>query len=385
MQTGSSSSNLYLRNRRAPVGAAMMQSNEPSIPLLRAIFIASLLLIGQMLVGQTARDVSSPGNLQLTFPIGHIYFYGYAGLDIGRLEANLPVRLNQVVDLNAFEHEKSLIQQSVLEETGRPATDVAAVCCDQNHRLFLYIGLSGASSRELPVGRAPTGTDHLDHEGMQLYEEDMAALEHAVKDGNASEDDSDGYALNHDPEAHKIQLAMRAYALDRGPEFERVLKNSADPQQREASACLLGYAKLSDAQINALIAASTDSDGDVRNNAIRALAVRLSGLNQIPGNLDIGPIVSLLWSGKWTDRNKASDALAAISKDRNPATLHQLRETAMPPLVEGARWDRSHSYFFLLILGRIAGIPSSQLQREITAGESTSIITAVQRVDTGRR
>lgn len=347
-----------------------MKLGKRSIPIITAL-IASLIVLGQ-----TAHGALPAGSPELKFPIGHIYFYGYAGLDVDRIEANLPVHLGQIVDLNAFDHEKDLIQKSVLAETGRPATDVAAVCCDRDHHLLLYIGLSGASSRKLPVREAPRGKDHLDKEGLRLYQRDVAALAKAVEDGDASEDDSNGYALEHDPAAHNVQLSIRNYAVGRGPELERVLTNSADPEDREAAACLLGYAQRSNAQIRALIAASTDPDADVRNNAVRALGVLLTTKAQIPANLNIRPIVSLLWSGQWTDRNKASLALAAISRDRNPTMLQELRSTAMPPLVEGARWDRGHSYFFLLVLGRIADIPSSQLQKEIAVGDSTSIITA---------
>jgi hypothetical protein len=333
--------------------------------------IASLLVLGQ-----TAHGALYAGGSELQFQIGHIYFYGYAGLDPDRVEARLPVHPGQMMDMNAFDRTKALIQKTVLAETGRPATNVAAVCCDQDHHLLLYIGLSGTSSRKLPLRSAPTGTDRLDHEGMQLYEEDSAALEKAVGSGDTSEDDSKGYALEHNPAAHKIQMDMRTYAMDRGPELEKVLRDSANSKEREASACLLGYARRSRAQIRALLAASMDPDSDVRNNAVRALSVLFSTRVQIPANLNIGPLVSLLWSGQWTDRNKASAALATISRDRNPALLQQLRQTAMPPLLEGACWDPGHSGFFLLILGRIAGIPSPQLQKEIAAGDSTSIITA---------
>lgn len=334
-------------------------------------------LVGSLIVlGQTAHGALPARSPELQFPVGHIYFYGYAGLDPDRVKAHLPIHLGQMVDLNGFDHEKDLIQKAVLAETGRPATDVAAVCCDQDHHLLLYIGLSGTSSRKLPLRKPPSGTDHLDHEGMQLYEKDSAALEKAVESGDASEDDSKGYALQHNPAAHKIQMDMRTYALDRGSELETVLRDSANPEEREASACLLGYAGRSRAQIRALIAASMDPDSDVRNNAVRALSVLFSTKDQIPANLNIRPLVSLLWSGQWTDRNKASGALAAISRDHNPSLLQQLRETAMPPLLEGARWDAGHSGFFLLILGRIAGIPSSQLQKEIAAGDSSSIINA---------
>lgn len=339
------------------------------IPALLTMF----LLLGSA-YGTTRRTDSG-----LQLPIGHIYFYGYAGLNPGQVEARLPVHSGEVLDPNTFDREAKLIRKAVITATGKPATDVAAVCCDIDHHLLIYIGLTGDSSRKLPIRKAPLGTDHLSKSAMQLYQRDKGALEKAVERGNAGEDDSRGYALSDAPAAHSIQLEMRTYAVNRGPELEQVLRNSADSKQRQASACLLGYARRSGAQIRALMAASLDPDAGVRNDAVRALAVVLSSHDQMPANLDITPLISLLWSGKWTDRNKASFALATMTRDRNPGMLKQLRETAMPPLLEGASWDRDHSNSFLQILGRIGEIPKPELQKDLLAHDSAAIISAAER------
>lgn len=361
------------RNERA-AHPPSMQSSGRDIPMIRPI-LASLLMACAT-VGASPAEKSG-----LEFQIGHIYFYGYAGMNLRMVEAHLPVRSGEIVNVNSFDSERKLIRKSVLDATGRPPTDIAAVCCDRNRHLLIYIGLGGASSRKLRQRKAPVGNDHLDKEGLQLYDRDTAALAKAVENGNAGEDDSHGYALATDPASRKIQLEMRAYAVDRAPELERVLRNSGNPHQREVSAFLLGYAERSGAQIGALMAASTDPNEGVRNNAVRALAVLLSAPGiEIPRNLNIKPLAALLWSGQWTDRNKASFALAAISKDRNPAILQQLRETAMPPLLEGARWDSDHANAFLMILGRIARIPPSELQKEMIAGDATSIIAAAEKM-----
>lgn len=344
-----------------------------NIAMIYALF-ASLLVFGQ-----AAHRASSAGNSGSQFEIGHIYFYGYGGLDPGRVRHYLPVHRGEMLDVQSFENDRNLIRRAVATETGRPATDVAFVCCDRDRHLLIYIGLGGASSRKLTLRGAPVGNDKLAGNGLELYRADMAALAKAVTNGSTGEDDSEGYALANDSTAHSIQLEMRAYALNRGAKLERVLRDSASPEQREASACLLGYAQRSDVQIRALISASTDPDVGVRNGAVRALAVLLSTKDMVPSNLDIRPFVSLLWSGQWMDRNKASFVLTAITKDSSPAILHRLHETAMPPLVEGARWDSVHADAFLLILGRIAGTPRSQLQNEIRERESGAIIDAAEK------
>jgi hypothetical protein len=87
--------------------------------------------------------------------------------------------------------------------------------------------------------------------------------------------------------------------------------------------------------------------------------------------------VSLLFSGKWLDRNKASLLLAHLSQGRDPALLQELHAKALQPLIEGAQWKNpGHSYAFLVILGRIGGIPETRLDSLIAAGDKTQIIQA---------
>jgi hypothetical protein len=98
--------------------------------------------------------------------------------------------------------------------------------------------------------------------------------------------------------------------------------------------------------------------------------------------VDLKPLVDLLYSGTWTDRNKASWLIANLTEGRDPKMLAQLRETAMAPLVEGAQWDAGHAGFFLTILGRIGGIDEKKLEGMIAAGDSAEIIAAAE--GTGR-
>ena len=72
--------------------------------------------------------------------------------------------------------------------------------------------------------------------------------------------------------------------------------------------------------------------------------------------MNLKPLVDLLYSGTWTDRKKASWLIANLTDgQRDSKMLGQLRKTAMPPLVEGAKWDPAHAGFFLTILGGLAG------------------------------
>lgn len=337
------------------------------------------LIMSAFLPTQPAFGNTKSRDAKMQFQIGHIYLYGYAGLDVKHMLDHFPVHVGDTLQSDAFKGEAQLIRRAVMKATGRPATDVAWVCCDEARHLLLYIGLSGASSRRVPFRAAPTGSEHLDAEAMQLYQTHEAAIQEAVERGASGEDDSRGFALSNDPSARSIELAMRAYAAERGTEIEGVLNNSADPEQREAAACQLGYANRSPAQIDTLIQASDDPDTIVRNNALRALSVLFSSNQPHPTGLNIAPVIDLLWSGQWTDRNKASALLASLTRNSDPRILEKLRDGAMPPLLEGAHWDSGHSAFFLFILGRIAAIPPAQLEKLWAAGDKEQIISAAEK------
>jgi hypothetical protein len=49
------------------------------------------------------------------------------------------------------------------------------------------------------------------------------------------------------------------------------------------------------------------------------------------------PFIAFLSSPVWSDRNKASLALAALTRNRDPIFLEALRRQAISPLVEMSR------------------------------------------------
>lgn len=79
--------------------------------------------------------------------------------------------------------------------------------------------------------------------------------------------------------------------------------------------------------------------------------------SQIPADT----FIDMLWSGVWSDRNKASALFWMLTASRDQQLLARLRAEASDALVEIARWDADHSVPARLILGRIAGIPDAEL------------------------
>jgi hypothetical protein len=285
---------------------------------IRIFFLTASLthLAGESAMCQSADEIPA---------IGQINYFGYGGIDLQPLEAALPVKVGGVLSLDGLRSTQDLIEQRIRGITGHVPTNIDFVCCDEHSHLLVFIGLGGTSSRTPPFRSNPNGPDRLEPAALKLYQQNMDALMSAVRRGSASEDDSNGYALNSDAELHRIQLLIRAYALDRGPELERVLRDAADPKQRQVSAALLGYAKRSPSQVQGLADAILDSDPEVRNNAVRALMVLTSVKSAETIHLNLTSIEALLSSGVWSDRNKASLLLDNLTASRDPAMLHELR------------------------------------------------------------
>lgn len=313
------------------------------------------------------------------FQIGEINYFGYAGIDLIPIRAQLPLHPGDTITFATFS--KDPTEAAITHLTGKAPTDLNITCCDEAKHLLVYIGLGGTSSRPMPTGVSPHGTNHLDPAALHLYDQEMTALERAVASGNAGEDDSQGYMLSNNPALHQINLSMLAYAATREAEFIRVLRMASDPHQRRAAAAFLGYVPRSPTQVKALTQAVNDPDNEVRNNAVRALSVLLAAHNARPLLIDPQPFIAMLFSDKWTDRNKGSLLLFRLTESRDPTLLDALRQQALQPLIEGASWsgDPGHSTPFLVILGRIAAIPNDKLQQLIDTHNSAAIVAAASK------
>jgi HEAT repeat protein len=206
------------------------------------------------------------------------------------------------------------------------------------------------------------------------------ALMSAVMKGHATEDDSEGFSLTNDPKARRAELAIREYALRNETLILQVLASSSDARHRAIAAQMLGYGRQSDEQIDALVRASLDADDGVRNDAVRALGVLAGVKPNLAQRIPPEPFVRLLRSGTWSDHNKASLLLLALTKRRDPRVLAALRTQALDPLVEMARWrNTGHAEAALSILGRIAGFDEDALHKLIDAGRADTIISKLNR------
>jgi len=301
--------------------------------------------------------------------IGIIDFYGYAGLDLEAIRAAVPVHEGGQVSVDQVPQ----LVEKLKGATG--AADVSTVCCDSQGGLIIFLGLAGKSARNLPYNPAPSGTARFPGAVVDLYQQFTDAVMKAVERGAAAEDDSRGYALFADPAARAKQLAMREYAIRHERLIRQVLESASDAGQRAIAAQLLGYARQSRKQIAALVHASQDPDDEVRNNATRALGALARSNPKTAGRIPAAGFIEMLSSRSWTDRNKASALLEALTRSRDPELLRNLRAHALDPLVEMAGWrSAGHAYAAKVILGRCEGIEETRLQKLVEAGDVAAIL-----------
>lgn len=305
--------------------------------------------------------------------IGEIEFYGYAGLDLSAKRALLPVHEGDEVSESQMEGLIDRIKQAL------PAVGVNAVCCDEQRSLMIYIGLAGESARDVPYHASPDGSARFPQAVTELDRQFSEAFSHAMDKGATGEDQSKGYALSVDPDLRAKQMDLRNYAAGHFRLIREVLESSSDAGQRAMAAHLMGYARQSRAQTAALVKASYDEAGEVRNNATRALWVLAASSPLSAARIPANAFIEMLYSYSWTDRNKASLLLEVLTRSRDPKLLDQLRSRASKPLAEMARWRSSgHAYAARIMLGRCAGIEEARLEKLAGGGDAGAIVDALR-------
>jgi hypothetical protein len=124
-----------------------------------------------------------------------------------------------------------------------------------------------------------------------------------------------------------------------------------------------------------------DADAGVRLNATRSL-LAIGVLAKLDPSLKLKILptwfIAMLNSLSWTDRSRAVAALQVLTEKPEPGLLDQIREGALPSLIEMARWKTlSHALPPYLLLGRVAGLPEEDVKAAWERGDREWLITQV--------
>jgi hypothetical protein len=308
--------------------------------------------------------------------IGDINVYGLRGAPADRLLAAVKLSSGDPIPRS-----KGDLEERIADLPDIVLARVEAVCCE-GPRTILFIGVEERGAPHTSFRTEPTGEAVLPDDLSDSYRQFLTAVQRAASRGAASEDLTAGHSLMADPSARALQDRFAAFASEHLDVLRDVLRNGSDAEQRAVAAAVIGYAPEKAAVVDDLQYAMQDPEDSVRANAMRSLnAIAVRAGKEASGGLQVAPgeFIEMLHSVVLSDRVEAVRALLTMTDRSRPELLDQLRERALPDLIEMAQW-KTPSYALppFLLLGRVAGLPDQQVQESWRKGDRDSVIQKAQ-------
>jgi hypothetical protein len=273
------------------------------------------------------------------------------------------------------------IEDRVDKVSGVLFSRVEAACCD-GRNMVLYVGIEEKDSPHVDYHATPTGDIKLPPELFDSYQKFLDEVAGSIRGHNADEDLTQGFSLMQDVESRKYQESFLPLVAANLPQVDKVLRESADPEQRSAAAYLLQYGPrgphTTGVVIDSLQYGLRDIDDDVRSNAMRSLRAIAIGAKMHPEQrIHLQPtwFVELMNSVVWSDRRDATQAMVNLTETRDADTLALLRERALPSVIEMARWhDLSGALPAFLLAGRLAGMDDASIKTAWVSGDHEAVL-----------
>ena len=248
-------------------------------------------------------------------------------------------------------------------------------------KMILYAGVEERGAPHFDLREAPEGDMRLPEAITTEYRNFVEAAAGAARAGITAEDLTQGHTRSADPATRAVQDRFPLFATNYLKELREVLRNSSEEDQRATAAYIIGYAPNKLDVINDLQYALRDADAGVRLNATRSL-VAIGVLAKLDPSLKLKILptwfIAMLNSLSWTDRSHAVAALQVLTEKPEPGLLDQIREGALPSLIEMARWKTlSHALPPYLLLGRVAGLPEEEVKAAWERGDREWLIAQV--------
>ncbi|HEY6345985.1 MAG TPA: HEAT repeat domain-containing protein [Bryobacteraceae bacterium] len=318
--------------------------------------------------------------------IGIIDFYGLHKVPEAKIREALGAR-----EGGFLPRSKGDAEDNINKVAGVIDSHLEAVCCDAG-KAILYVGIEERGAVRFEIRDAPEEGDgsgpKIPSDIFSTYRRFQETRSDAIRRAASSEkaiaeDLTQGYSRMADLNARAVQDMFPALVKDHLADLRAVLHQSPDDDQRAIAAYVIGYAPQKIRIVDDLQYALRDSDPDVRANACRSLVAIAVFARLNPGEgIKIEPtwFIEMLNSLSWSDRNRALAALQIFTDMRDPAVLDQLRERALEPLIEMARWKTlAHALPAFILVGRVAGLTDEQIQDAWSRGDREKIIAAAKK------
>jgi hypothetical protein len=255
--------------------------------------------------------------------------------------------------------------------------NLEAACCEGGQAI-LYVGIEERGAPHFEYNSPPAELVKAPQAIHDEYVAFLSAVGLAVRTGNTTEDLSQGHSLMNEVTCRKHQEKFLALAEEHLTEIRKVLRGSADEEQRAIAAYVIGYAPDKKAVIDDLQYALRDPDDTVRNNAMRALgAIGVLAARRPELGLQILPtwFIEALYSLIWSDRFTAANILVTLTERRDELTIRNTRDRAVPALLEMANWKHlPHALPAFILLGRLEGLKEEEIQGMWAKGERQALL-----------
>jgi hypothetical protein len=308
--------------------------------------------------------------------VGAIEIYGERKVPILKIQKALNIKPGDVLPSREDAEDRINKVPNVL------ASRVEAACCSGKD-MILYVGVEERDAPHMGFHPVPGGLATLAASLMANYRRFLDEVEDSIRYKNADEDLTNGYSLMADPDCRSLQKGFKEAVEADLPNLAKVVRDSADTEQRAAAAYLLQYAprgpRTTSVMTDGIQWALQDDDDTVRESAMTSLRAVLVGAKVHPEQaVRFEPtwLVSLMNSVVWSDRFHASQALVTLTEGANPEeTLDMLRARALPSVIEMARWhDLKHALPAFILAGRLAGLDENQIKQAWVSEDRESVL-----------
>ncbi len=279
---------------------------------------------------------------------------------------------------DALPRSKEDVEEAVEAVKDVVSARLQAACCEDG-KAILYVGIEERGAPHFDYLPAPSGEPRLSEEIHNQYAAFLRSVQSAIREGKVNENLAQGHSLMEHAGAYANQLRFADLAKAELPLLRQVLRESGDEEHRAIAAYIIGYAPNKNDVTGDLQYALRDPDDTVRNNAMRALgAIAVLAAKEPERALKVSPtwFIEALDSLIWQDRTTAAATLVTLTEGRPANVIQHLKERALPPLIEMARWKHlPHALPAFILLGRVLGEAEEDIQKAWTEGRRDAWLT----------
>ncbi len=317
------------------------------------------LLAGELLAGQAPR-------------ISVIDFYG-----LERLSETAARKALAVKEGDPLPPSKAAAEERLEQLEAVVLAHLEAVCCEGDGAI-LFVGIQEKGAPSFSPRTGPASSAVLAEEVVKAHAGFLELYGKGAGPGETRQSLAPGYTLSSDPRLRAAEERIAEVAGQQFVHLRHVLRESSEPEHRAVAAFMIGYAPDRQAAAEALQYALQDPEPAVRHSALRALkSIAVFAAGNPAAGIRISPTwpVELLKSVVWGDRTRAADLLVTLTESRDERTLNQIRESALAPVADMARW-KSLTYALpaYILFGRMAGLAEDAIQETWSKGEREKVM-----------